>query len=590
MSATLRSTTVPELAARVQTATRASGERFERALAHPERAQLERLAAVLSAAAGSTRARGIAGLDFVRTAREFQDAVPPCTADQLEPDIERIAAGESAVLTRAPVLWFERSGGTSGAFKRVPYTAQLLEEFQSALLPWVFDLARGRPRAWSGPGYWSVSPLAQEPEVTRGGLSIGGAGDGAYFPERLMTILSPAMAVPADIARLPDVESCRYVTLRLLLEREQLAFISAWNPSFLTLLMQELDGQAAALLEDLERGECRPPRLEATGRRGSIAPLARDARVAAIVGRIGFSAQPQRARALRAVLEREGRLPATALWPELALISAWADAQAQRALAAMSARFPGVEIQGKGLLASEGVVSIPWLEAAAPVLAVRSHFLEFIDVDSPEARPLLAHALEAGRAYEVMISTGSGLLRYRLGDRVRVEGHYAHTPCVRFEGRADAVSDLVGEKLSASRVSAVLARLIPRTGGGPVPRFVMLAPEWGTPPEYRLYVECEAAGDVQLEKWSRGLEAELLAGFPYRYARELGQLGPVRVVRVDDGERRYEARCVMLGQRAGDVKPPDLDRRTDWSKWMSAAEPRNTGPRDAPATAAPRVP
>ena len=55
----------------------------------------------------------------------------------------------------------------------------------------------------------------------------------------------------------------------------------------------------------------------------------------------------------------------------------------------------------------------------------------------------------------------------------------------------------------------------------------------------------------------------------YRYARELGQLGPLRVLRVSGGARRYEARCIALGQRAGDIKPADLHRQPGWTNWFA---------------------
>jgi hypothetical protein len=557
----------PGLAADLSSATAASAMRFERALADPERAQRERLAAILRAAAGGRRARDIRGLARVRNAREFQDALPLCTADDLARDVERIAQGTLTVLTRDPVLWLQRSGGSSGAPKQIPYTSGLLREFHAALSPWVFDLVRGRPKAWSGPGYWSVSPIGQPNETTPSGIAVGGAEDGAYFPAGITKLLARGFAVPGEIAGLPDVESCRYVTLRLLIERPDLAFAGAWNPSFLTLMMQALDHHAERLLDDLAAGVCRPPDLAPAKASGDARAASRAGQILAVLGRMSFRADPQRARQLRARLARDGRIEAAVLWPELALISVWTDAQAGSALPPLCERFAGVEIQGKGLLASEGVVSIPWLAAPAPVLAVRSHFMEFIDVANPAARPRLAHELEPGASYEVVISTGAGFLRYRLGDRVRVEGRFARTPCVRFEGRAD-VSDLVGEKLSASHTTAVLSRVIERAGETVAPRFVMLAPEWGSPPSYHLYVE-SAAGDDVLDEWSRRIEEALLDGFPYRYARELGQLGPVEAIRVDDAERRYEAGCVARGQRAGDVKPPGLELRTGWGEWLA---------------------
>ena len=280
-----------------------------------------------------------------------------------------------------------------------------------------------------------------------------------------------------------------------------------------------------------------------------------------------FSPQPRRARVLREAL-RSG-VTGPGLWPRLALLSMWTDAQAAHAVAPVRARFPGVEIQGKGLLATEGVITLPLFAAPAPVLAVRSHFFEFLDPEHPETRPRLAHELEEGCTYSVLLSTSGGLLRYHLGDLVRVEGFHHATPCLRFLGRADAVSDLVGEKLSAHRVSTVLSATLSRVLGQP-PSFAMMAPEWETPatPEYRLFVDTDVP-EAHLEASARAIEDALCEGYHYRYARELGQLGPVRVLRVTEGVRHYEARCIALGQRAGDIKPTDFHRRSGWTEWFS---------------------
>jgi hypothetical protein len=131
-------------------------------------------------------------------------------------------------------------------------------------------------------------------------------------------------------------------------------------------------------------------------------------------------------------------------------------------------------------------------------------------------------------------------------------------------GRADAVSDLVGEKLAATRVTAVLDVALPPLFGGVRPRFAMLAPEWEAPPAYRLFLETDAP-DERLAEAAEAIERALWEGFHYRYARELGQLGPVRAVRVREGARQYEARCMALGQRAGDIKPADLHRQPGWT-------------------------
>jgi hypothetical protein len=534
-----------------------SALRFRRALQRPELAQAECLERVLRAVAGSQQASRIAGFGRLKGPREFQDAVAVSTPDSVAAEVERIAAGEARVLTQAPVLRFEPSGGSSGASKLVPMTRGLLEEFHRALAPMLFELLHQRPALRAGPSYWSISPMGNKGGRTAGGIPVGSVEDSAYFPRFLQPLLARVFAVPGEVARLPDVESCRYVTLWFLVACEDLALISVWNPSFLTLLMDALEVHGERLAEDLERGTCRPP-VEVEG-------------METVLSRLRFTAQPERARVLRRALS-EG-LQGRALWPRLELLSMWTDAQAAHAVGPARRRFEGVELQGKGLLATEGVVTLPLFDSPAPVLAVRSHFYEFADPHHPEARPRLAHELEQGGEYVVLLSTSGGLLRYRLGDLVRVEGFLGATPCLRFLGRADAVSDLVGEKLAATRVTAVLDTMLPNIFGGKRPRFAMLAPEWEAPPAYRLFLETEAP-DERLTEAAEAIERALREGHHYRYARELGQLGPVQALRVTEGVRRYEARCIALGQRAGDIKPADLHRQPGWTAHFASGDHR----------------
>ncbi|WP_240360166.1 GH3 family domain-containing protein [Pyxidicoccus caerfyrddinensis] len=554
-----------------------SALRFHRALREPEAAQAECLARVLRAVSGSQQAARIPGFERVRTARDFQDAVPMVTPDGVAPDVERIASGEARVLTREPVTRFEPSGGSSGASKLVPVTQGLLDEFQRALSPMLFELLHHRPVLRTGPSYWSISPMGRKQGRTSGGLPVGSVEDSAYFSRALRPLLSRVFAVPGAVGALPDVERCRYVTLWHLVAREDLVLISVWNPSFLTLLMDALEQHGERLAEDLERGTCRPPEREAgavitpSPSHASSLEMTDDAAVRSVLARMHFPPRPERAAALRSAL-RHG-LQARALWPRLSLLSMWTDAQAAHAVPAACRRFTGVEVQGKGLLATEGVVTVPLFDAPAPVLAVRSHFFEFVDAEHPDARPRLAHELERGRTYTVLLSTSGGLLRYRLGDLVRVEGFRHATPCLRFLGRADAVCDLVGEKLAATRVAAVLDATLPCFFGGERPAFAMLAPEWHPapePPAYRLFLET-GAPDARLAEAAAAVERALHEGHHYRYARELGQLGPVRAVRVSEGARRYEARCIALGQRAGDIKPMDLHRQPGWSAHFTGA-------------------
>src|SRR5262249_23490782 len=139
------------------------------------------------------------------------------------------------------------------------------------------------------------------------------------------------------------------------------------------------------------------------------------------------------------------------------LISCWADARAAEAAAHVGRLFPQARIQGKGLIATEAFISLPLAGHEGSALAVRSHFLEVAPDDQPcDRTPSLAHELEAGRRYSIIVSTGGGLYRYQLQDVVEVVGHVEQCPLIRFVGRQGYVSDQFGEKLNEAHVATVL--------------------------------------------------------------------------------------------------------------------------------------
>jgi len=242
-------------------------------------------------------------------------------------------------------------------------------------------------------------------------------------------------------------------------------------------------------------------------------------------------------------------------WPQLQIISGWADGNAAADAEHIKKLFPHVTFQPKGLLATEGVVTIPWGDdSLAAVPALHSHFLEFEDCHTREIYRV--HELTQGHDYEVIITTSGGLWRYRLGDVVRVEGFAEKTPRLRFMGRVDGISDLRGEKLNPIFVQDVLAKL--------TDHFAMLAPHCATDrPGYALFTT-----DRNIDTIS--LDFHLSQNPYYAHAIEVGQLNPVKIFEIADESpaQIYVERYVALGQRPSTVKATALHRMSDWEKWF----------------------
>jgi hypothetical protein len=486
--------------------------RFRRALENPLRAQELKLQQLLHRNENTAfgKAHDFTG---IRSYNEFIGAVPLSDYQAIEPWIVRIRGGEQRVLTSERVTHLVPTSGSTGARKLIPFTAGLQREFNSGIGPWLVDLTRRFPGLIGGPAYWSITPALGKTKPEVSAVPIGFDTDTAYLGGARQRLASAVMIAPPDVRR-TSIEEFRYQTLLCLLRCRELRLISVWHPLFLTLLLDELPRIWGRL-------------LRAIGKSNLLK-----------------SANPQQPESI---------------WPNLRLISCWGDGAASLALPDLRRRFPHALIQPKGLIATEAFVTLPFGDHHP--LAVTSHFYEFID-SRGEAQ--LLERLREGAEYEIVVTTAGGLWRYRLGDRVLVDGFVAQTPSLRFLGRQGQVSDRFGEKLSESFVVKSLQEVF----NGMAYRFALLAPDDDDNGcRYTLYME----GSTQTLCAER-IDQALRQNPHYAYCRDLGQLLAPRLYCVS--HKGFETYCRKLaadGVRLGDVKPTGLSRSSGWSSIFKGA-------------------
>jgi hypothetical protein len=530
---------------------------FQRAAASVAESQAARLGEIIAPnrATEFGRAHDFSAIDSVES---FQRRVPLANHDSFRDAIERIGAGAPALLTAQPVCLLEPTSGSMGGEKLIPYNAALRGEFQRGIAAWLGDLLRAYPAVRRGRAYWSISPALGVGRKTSGGIPIGFDDDSAYLGGLERFALDRLLAAPADLARMADVNNFRYCTLLHLLAAKDLALISIWSPTFLTTLLDQLDAWGERIVRDLRDGSLTLPN-----------PLGDSVNVQ-------NSRRTQRQRAI----ELDGILLSSLplgekfrrIWPQLPLISCWADASSRRYVGALRELFPDVHFQPKGLLATEAFVSFPLVGRAGAALALRSHFFEFIEQDG--ARIHLAHQLELGVRYEVVVTTGGGLYRYRLGDIVEVVGYENHCPLLRFIGRTGNVSDLVGEKLHEAHVQKVVDEAF--AAYGLTPRFALMAPVDNGRRGYCLYLQGldRALSRQSIDALADTIESGLASNPYYGQAVRLGQLSKLQVeLLAPDGATGwsiYERECLARGQKLGDIKPALLH---DWPGWHERLTP-----------------
>jgi hypothetical protein len=489
----------------------------------------------------------------------------------MEPYIERIAAGHPEVLSSQRVLQFGLTSGSTKGSKLIPYTEGLVSEFQEGIDPWVHYLFSQFPRLLFGTTYWSVTPIGERKSQTAGGIPIGFDDEQQYFNPLTRWVLNSIMAGSSQLAQVNDMEVFRYITLRLLLQETRLCWVSVWNPSFLTLLLDPLVEWLPRLCEDIRRGTLGVADQIASPLRESI--LSKCTLSTARAEELERLGEIWRNRPATSV-DSAGRTLYEAIWPKLQLISCWAHGNAALALAGLRACFPHAVVQPKGLLATEAFVSFPF-KGDLSALSLLSHFFEFEEEEeAAEAAPAirLAYELQKGRRYNVIVTTGGGLYRYRLNDVIEVGGYYHRCPLIRFVGRQSKVVDICGEKLNEDFVSVRVARLLSERELHPM--FWMMAPECppATQPFYTLFIQFEAGAapnEDRLVTLAKSLDDALQASYHFHYSRRLGQLERCRLFVIppaSNGYHTYVTVCADLGQRLGEIKPTALHAYQHWSE------------------------
>jgi hypothetical protein len=501
--------------------------RFRQSLLCPERIQNRILQSYIRRNRDTEFGRAH-GFETIRTYDEFTAHVPLWDYESIKPWMDRIVAGDAEVMTTDPVTHLIPTSGSSGARKLIPFTSSLQDEFNAAIGAWLFDVWRRHPTVACGPSYWSITPALNQAQNETTKIPVGFDSDASYLSGARRWLANAVMAVPPEVGKISDVEAFRYITLLLLMRNADLRLISVWHPSFLTLLLDTLRERYSELVCDIRSGCCCYQ---------SDMPA------------LNLKPDPKRAQQLQAADPKQP----TTIWPHLQMVSCWGDAAAEAGCVTLEHLFPTTMVQRKGLLATEAFVTIPFAEQK-PV-AITSHFFEFIDSHEKVRR---VHELSQGETYEIVVTTAGGLWRYRLGDRVIVDGFCDECPSLTFVGRSNDISDLCGEKLSEHFVRQSFDELFEAAP----PAFVMLAaqcPESG--PHYTLYIETEGSDNIVIQ-----LETLLRRNPNYAYCRDLGQLKPLELFKIrGNGYAQYASHMASKGQRLGDIKPVALSRTSDWN-------------------------
>ncbi len=236
------------------------------------------------------------------------------------------------------------------------------------------------------------------------------------------------------------------------------------------------------------------------------------------------------------------------LWPNLKIISCWGDGASAPGFQRLRQMFPKTFIQAKGLLATEGPMTIPLvgLEGGVPLLDLV--YFEFIDSNGHLKK---LHELKINAVYEILPSWQGGFPRYRINDLVKVIGFEKTIPLLRFESRKGVTSDIVGEKITEEFAQLIITQLFSDSIINDADSF-LIPIQSETDDKIRYSIVTSA---FHINAQVNILEAMLLENPHYALARKQGQISFPEVIHVENPQAILLEASVKAGFGRGDVKP-----------------------------------
>ena len=387
------------------------------------------------------------GLRDIKTIEQFRERVPVLPYSSYEPYIERIAQGETNILTADPVVYLTLTSGSTGKKKLIPTTRRSQNVVRQATLASIGFLSEALRRRGLRFGKLLVTNSAQLWGRTSGGIEYGPSSAGVLRMDK--RLYKQFFAHPYETLQLSDSLARHYLCLLFALREPSMRGMLANFPMLILRTCNYLEHHAEDLIQDLEKG--------------TIAHwLELEPEIRIILER-QWSASPGRAAQLREILKSEGQLTPKLAWSNLSFIANARGGTSDFYFERFPAYFGDTPIFGAVYSSAEGMFSIyPDVNDDGSILAIESSFFEFIPEDQWEAehpKTLLAAEVKVGERYRILVTNYGGFYRYDIGDVVEIVGFYKTAPLLVFRYRRGGFVSSTTEKTTEFHVTQVMQAL-----------------------------------------------------------------------------------------------------------------------------------
>lgn len=170
------------------------------------------------------------------------------------------------------------------------------------------------------------------------------------------------------------------------------------------------------------------------------------------------------------------------------------------------------------------------IDKAEYMLLPHSAYYEFLPLDSDKT--LKMNEIIVGKSYELVITTFSGLYRYKTGDVINVLYYKSESPVVKIEGRRNRMLNIAGEKLPEQIIRDAVKLFVERSNTR-IWDFAVGIKDDETPFGYALFLET----DKVIEDGAKLFDSILCEiSFDYEDVRLLGMISLPSVYFVGKGD------------------------------------------------------
>src|SRR5690606_24196139 len=134
--------------------------------------------------------------------------------------IERQMTSERRVIVNAPVRFYEKTSGSTGPQKFVPFTDALQASFTRMFMHWARDVVAYGPSLETARVFFLVSPSFDVEEHTGAGVPVGLEDDSQYLTGWVGALLRRFLVNTSGLGSMRDVEQYKLALATRLLAAE----------------------------------------------------------------------------------------------------------------------------------------------------------------------------------------------------------------------------------------------------------------------------------------------------------------------------------------------------------------------------------